>query len=78
MWYIEVLFKSCSATNFFLQYIFVFVLGLPDVKNMKDCVDWKREGFTTDGVYTITPAVATQIEVYCDMTTGNCFLFWSR
>jgi hypothetical protein len=41
------------------------------VKNMKDCVDWKREGFTSDGVYTITPAVATQIEVYCDMTTDN-------
>ena len=53
-----------------LQFAFIiFVLGLPDVKNMKDCVDWKREGFTTDGVYSITPAVATQIEVYCDMTT---------
>jgi hypothetical protein len=39
-----------------LQFVFIiFVLGLPDVKNMKDCVDWKREGFTTDGVYTITP-----------------------
>ena len=38
---------------------------------MKDCVDWKREGFTTDGVYTITPAVATKIEVYCDMTTDD-------
>jgi hypothetical protein len=54
-----------------LFFFIIFVLGLPDVKNMKDCVDWKREGFTSDGVYTITSAVATQIEVYCDMITDG-------
>lgn len=38
---------------------------------VSDCADWREKGYTSNGVYMISPDGGSSFEVYCDMQTDN-------
>lgn len=56
------------SLQFNMLYSVLFIAAL-----FSDCEEYKRAGYNTDGVYTITLATVVngqkQVRVYCDMTT---------
>ena len=38
---------------------------------VSDCAEWREKGYTSNGVYMISPDGGSSFEVYCDMETDN-------